>query len=93
MRQLTIEEIESLIDEDKIVWVSCRKPAMPLLQGKFSKSPKPLEGDDYHYCFCPYKRGYDMPFLAAENWHIVDDDSKKANKNAIEDVMKHFKKK
>jgi hypothetical protein len=94
MRPLTAKEIEALIEEDRIVWVSCRSPAMPLLQGKFVKSSQPMDDSDqtYYYCFCPYKRGQNLPFLPASHWLIKDDEGKKATDHAIKDVMKLFKK-
>lgn len=91
MRELTPREIEELIQEDKIVWVSCRKPYLKLTQGKFVRSPKPDEAGDHLYSFCPYKRGVSLPFLAANAWLISDEEAKEAQSSAISEVMKHFK--
>jgi hypothetical protein len=91
MRKLTDTEIEDLIRDDQIVWVTCRQPAMPLMQGKFARSPKALEDGSFQYAFCPYKRNISMPFLPADVWMISDEKSKDAQSSAIADVMKQFK--
>ena len=88
LRQLSAEEIDLFIKEDKIVWVACRNPHFGPLQGKFMKKD-PKKGDSPskdHYAFCPYKKGVSLPFLPAQSFFIEEDS--KQHKKAMAEVLK-----
>lgn len=72
IRELTVQEIEDFITQDKIVWVGCLDPKLKPTQGKFVKGKEPYPDGEYPYSFCPYQKGVNLPFLPACCW-IIDD--------------------
>lgn len=90
LRKLTPDEIEIMISENKIVWVTCRTPSIPLLQGKFMRGKSPInkETDEYPYSFCPFKRGIKTGFLPASSWLIDDEKVNQGHDEIISDVLK-----
>lgn len=74
VKELSAEEIEAFIAADKIVRVGCRQPPLAPTEGKFVRSKEPVDGI-WHYAFCPYKKGVTMPWLAAEEWLLEQEDA------------------
>ena len=94
LRSLKPEEIDDLIDQDKICWVACRNPKLELAQGKFVKG-EPLDGgkDGYLYSFCVFKKGVKTGFLPAQMWLIDDVHAVDSHKDIVGDTLaKMFKK-
>ena len=90
LRPLTPKEIESLMEEDKIVWVCCRNPSIPLTQGKFVRGKSPLEigTGEYPYSFCPFKRGLKTGFLPASHWLIDDQAQEESHSEIAHETLK-----
>lgn len=87
LRKLSPREIEEFIATDKIVWVTCRNPPIPLSQGKFMKAAKPLDSGSYPYSFCSFKRGIKTGFLPAHEWLIEDADEDHQHEDTVKNVL------
>jgi hypothetical protein len=66
-QKLTANEIDQIIERDRIVVAKCLSPATKALHGKFVSKIDKLTGEKV-YSFCPFKKGVDLPFSTAQNY-------------------------
>lgn len=95
LRSLSPKEIESFIDEDRIVWAACRSPQLDLTQGKFVKGKSLEEGSgESLYSFCVFKKGVKTGFLPAHHWLIDEDGAVDTHDETVNETLaKMFAKK